>query len=794
MRPTLAATIALALTATLLPGAALASTAPEPPPPVTEEVSPAQPQEHLDLELGLVTSDPHDVALTEPTVVTELTEMPGTEPNAEVYPMPDSGYYTVTGGGWGHRIGMSQYGAHGAGIAGLSHAQILSFYYPGTNLETWDIGHVRIGITIDYDGITRVDHRDGLAVSHGTGGTAYSLPSREQWRVRATSGSASSCVLEGYNGSSWAAYQPSGMPGGCPMTFSSPTEGTVDLYLPDGSRRIYRGQLTATHHGSTNLATVNRLPMQHYLRSVVSIEMSPFFHAQALRAQAVAARTYAQRGVNGTSYYDTCDTTSCQAYRGRGARQGDGGITSYEYAENTAAVDATSGQVLTYNFPGGKGLATTMYAASTGGWTIPGGSGHPYLKAQADPYDNTPLNTRHRWTAQLTETSLESRYGIYDVTRVQVTQRDGHGLWGGRILSAKVEGYTSGGQYTYADASGTGLYLARPWPSWNTGLSSDYFTFGDPGDAPAPPPPPEDPGDVTRIAGEDRYETAAEVARHWGPGVSVAYIVNGEDYPDALAASARAGIYDAPVLLVKADDIPADTREALTRLKPGRLVVVGGSGAVSEATETALKAYTTGTMQRVSGANRYVTAANLASYYGKGQPRVFLASGEDFPDALAAAALAGKQHTPLLLTRGDDLNAATATELARLDPGEIVVLGGAASISPAVAQEAAGYATSGSYRRLAGADRYATAAKVAAEHPAGVASTIVASGEDFPDALVGAALAGRRGVPVVLVQADRLTSGAVDALSHLDPGAINVLGGTGSVTDATLAQLHDYLN
>src|SRR5690606_39012290 len=485
----------------------------------------AVPDEHLDLEYGLVTSDPEDVAVSEPTVVTSLTEMPAAETQAEVYPMPSTGYYTVTGGGWGHRIGMSQYGAHGAGIAGLTHDEILDFYYPGTSLETRDIGMIRIGITIDNDGTTRVDHRSGLAVSHGTSGTTYTLPEREQWRVRATSTTASSCVLEGYNGSSWSSYWPSGMPTGCPVTFSSPTEGTVDLYLPSGSRRIYRGQLTATHRGSSSLATVNRLPMQHYLRSVVSIEMSPYFHQQALRAQSVAARTYAQRGVNGTGYYDTCDTASCQAYRGRGARQSDGGITSYEYAENTAAVDATNGQVLTYNFPSGKALATTMYAASTGGWTIPGGAGHPYLKAQADPYDNTPLNTRHRWTAQLTATSLEARYGIHDVTRVQVTERDGYGQWGGRILSAKVEGYTSGGNYTYANASGIGLYLARPWPNWIPGLSSDYFTVGDPGEAPAPPS-----GEVTRIAGGDRYETASEVSKAWAAGVSVVYVVSGENY------------------------------------------------------------------------------------------------------------------------------------------------------------------------------------------------------------------------------------------------------------------------
>src|SRR5690606_20644759 len=145
--------------------------------------------------------DPEDVALSEPTIVTDLTQLPAAEPDAESYPMPSSGYYTVTGGGWGHRIGMSQYGAHGAGLQGLDDAEILDFYYPGTNLETWASDTIRIGITIDNDGVTRVDHRPGLAVSHGTSGTTYPLPEREQWRVRATTSNASSCVLEGYDGS-----------------------------------------------------------------------------------------------------------------------------------------------------------------------------------------------------------------------------------------------------------------------------------------------------------------------------------------------------------------------------------------------------------------------------------------------------------------------------------------------------------------------------------------------------------------------------------------------------------------
>lgn len=820
MRPSLAASLALVLTVSLLPTAAAA----DPVDPAPGGVSPspesasqasadgvtwtsetatktrdgaAKPLQKMgegvseprdewwDNDLGLLTVDPEDVAAAEPTVVTELTELPEPAPHAEVYPVPDDGVYDVTGGGWGHRIGMSQYGAHGAGLAGLDHEEILDFYYPGTRLDTHDLGQIRIGITIDNDGVTRVDHRAGLQVSHGTSGTNYALPSREQWRVRATSGNASSCVLEGRSGGNWSSYQPPGMPTGCPVTFSSPSEGTVDLYLPSGERRVYRGSLTATHHGSSTLATVNRLPMQHYLRSVVPSEMPTSFHQEGLRTQAVAARTYAARGENGTSYYDTCDTTACQMYKGRGVRTSGGGITSYEFTQTTDAVNATDGQVLTYPFPGGRDLATTMYSSSTGGWTIPAGAGHPYLVAQEDPYDDTPSNARHRWNAQLPATALESRYDIHDVTRVQVTQRDGHGLWGGRILTARVEGYTAGGQYTYANATGLGLYLARPWPNWNTGLSTDYFTFGDPGETPPP-------GEVERIAGADRYGTAAALAEQWSPGVSVTYLVNGTDYPDALAAAARAGVYDAPVLLVQQDGIPSATRDALTRLQPGRLVIIGGPESVSDAVEQDLMAYTSGTMERVYGSDRYGTAAALAGYYAAGQQRVYLASGEDFPDALASAALAGKEHAPLLLTRQGQLDQPTRDQLDRLNPGQVIVLGGTSAVSGAVASEAGSYATNG-FARVAGEDRYGTAAAIAERYPASTPSALAASGRDFPDALVGAALAGRDGAPVVLTTQSAVPRRTGDALDHIEPGSMAALGGRTVLADAVLDALAAYL-
>ncbi len=209
---------------------------------------------------------------------------------------------------------------------------------------------------------------------------------------------------------------------------------------------------------------------------------------------------------------------------------------------------------------------------------------------------------------------------------------------------------------------------------------------------------------------------------------------------------------------------------------------------------TALRAYAVSAqVQRVSGADRYATAAALASYYPVGVPRVYLASGENFPDALSVAALAGRQGVPLLLTRSDRLDAATTEQLARLDPGEVVVVGGSTTVQDSVAQQAAGFATSGTYRRLSGASRYATAAAVAEEFPSPSSQVYVAVGTTFPDALAGAALAGRRGVPLVLTPPHRVDAGTARALRDADPAAMFVLGGTSTIPDSTVDLLAAYL-
>ena len=193
-------------------------------------------------------------------------------------------------------------------------------------------------------------------------------------------------------------------------------------------------------------------------------------------------------------------------------------------------------------------------------------------------------------------------------------------------------------------------------------------------------------GTVTRIAGPDRYATAAAIsATTYAPGVAVTYVATGLNFPDALAGAAAAGSQGAPVLLVGTDEIPSATATELNRLQPGRIVILGAGGVVSANVANTLQAFTTGTVTRLSGDNRYATAAAIsAATYAPGVAIAYVATGANFPDALAGAAAAGWQGAPILLVTKDSIPAATAAELQRLNPGRVVILGSTGVVSEAV--------------------------------------------------------------------------------------------------------------
>lgn len=182
-----------------------------------------------------------------------------------------------------------------------------------------------------------------------------------------------------------------------------------------------------------------------------------------------------------------------------------------------------------------------------------------------------------------------------------------------------------------------------------------------------------------------RYDTAAALSSSvFGTSVPVAYVASGETFPDALSGSAAAGTLGGPVLLVQPTGSYSQSFvDELHRLNPAKVVLLGGYNAISQLTETYLRAEVDPIpLSRISGADRYDTSVAISvAVFGPGVPYVFLTTGQNYPDGLAAGAIAGSKHVPVLLTRKTCLPQPVAEEIARLNPSQVYVLGGPAAVA-----------------------------------------------------------------------------------------------------------------
>jgi len=192
-------------------------------------------------------------------------------------------------------------------------------------------------------------------------------------------------------------------------------------------------------------------------------------------------------------------------------------------------------------------------------------------------------------------------------------------------------------------------------------------------------------GSTLRLSGADRYATAAAISRAaFAPGVDAVFISTGTNFPDALAGAPASATLGGPLLLVSATSIPTATRNELSYLKPKRIVILGGPSVVSSTVATQLDAYTSGPVSRWSGADRFATAATIATQAFPSAGSVFVANGFGFPDALAGGPSAGAFSGPLVLTAPKSLPTASRQQLTRLKPARVFILGGTSVVSESV--------------------------------------------------------------------------------------------------------------
>ncbi|WP_130011372.1 cell wall-binding repeat-containing protein [Serinicoccus sediminis] len=192
---------------------------------------------------------------------------------------------------------------------------------------------------------------------------------------------------------------------------------------------------------------------------------------------------------------------------------------------------------------------------------------------------------------------------------------------------------------------------------------------------------------VQRVTGKDRYAVSSEVATSfWEQGGATVYLATGQNWPDGLTGGAAAAYRGAPLLLTKHAEVPTPVMDALRYLRPDEIVVLGGTGAVSGDVVTALKAGLGGSsapsIRRIDGTDRYVVSARVAREIPATQASAFVATGRNFPDALAGGALAGQVGSPMLLVRPDGLPTQTAQTLEQRRPGYVGAFGGPGAIQP----------------------------------------------------------------------------------------------------------------
>lgn len=287
------------------------------------------------------------------------------------------------------------------------------------------------------------------------------------------------------------------------------------------------------------------------------------------------------------------------------------------------------------------------------------------------------------------------------------------------------------------------------------------------------------PVTVSRLAGADRYATAIEVSKKFAPGVARVYLASGTDYPDALSAGPAAAHFSSPVLLTQPDSLQASVKAEIQRLKPQSIIVVGGSNAISDAVLAAVKAL--GTTVRIGGADRYATSQLIVrNAFGAGSAATaYVASGLDFPDALAAAPAAARYAGPVVLVPGhaNAVDASTVKLLKDLGTKTVKLAGGPVAVSTGIENSLKSAFGAAAVNRFAGADRYGTALAINKDAFAASATVYLATGTGFADAVVGGALAGVTTGPLYLTPSTCVAGTVLSEITRLAATKVVLFGG-----------------
>lgn len=689
-------------------------------------------------------------------------------------------YYTFMSRGFGHGIGMSQYGAKGFAEAGKDYVTILRHYYgsQGTDANT----KVSVFPSEPIRDV-KLDH------GAGSGDDAYT---KATWTLRPGSvGSALSVYASTGATSSadgWSTFTAEGdkirwtQPGGRQFLYSD----TIAVWGVSGSPRLtqvkegtgqygheyvrFRGELRLTAKGG-KIKLVNRVSMPEYLYGVVPRESPASWPAEALKAQAVAARSYSWNTV-GELYTDT----RSQVYGGHSRGIDRAAPTMHEDSRTNSAVDKTLGCCVTYS----GDVVTTYFMSTSGGYTennenVWAGTARPYLRGVPDPYEVYAGASLHSWKTA-TYTAAEVRTKLRSAGMADAVLPNP--IADMRITARGVSGRPTAVEFTSATGVKTSVSGYSEMLRFRNAFGwGDHWFVVDPV--------------TTRISGSDRYATSVAASQRvfttkGGSNPAAAVVIaSGAAPADALAASSLAGaVGGAPILLTPGGELDSGVATEIARLGVTKAYVVGGTAVLSEHVRSeVLAAGSVSSVTRFGGYDRYDTARLIALEVERlgGDPRVIIVNGDTLIDAVTAAGWAYSKSIPIIPVKANSIPAASVSALATLRPTHSMIVGGTSVVSEAVKTK-----LPNATRPVSGVDRYATARAMCwhltAQEGFNEGSLYIASGTNMVDALAIGPVSGHNRNPLLLAKAYELPTATRMEIEGSGSWRVHIAGGEGALS------------
>ncbi|PAE25804.1 SpoIID/LytB domain-containing protein [Bacillus sp. 7894-2] len=562
------------------------------------------------------------------------------------------------------------------------------------------------------------------------------------------------------------------------------------------SVKQYLGVVKYTVENSKYVRPINiNIPFEDYLKGVVPHEMPAEWNLEAVKAQAVAARTYSAAKIGQT----VADTQAFQVYGG------------YEWHPNSSkAVEETAGKVMKYN----GSRISAVYSSSNGGSIEASGNlwgyDHPYLQAKQDPYDpvrpwsvtynKDQIDTRKLdlenpgswWSSTYERTpgvANNIKNWLYDlgyenneikIVRIPEIKFIGKNSSGRSIdASITVEFFVknkSTGEFvmengkikTFVETkqrTANSMRVILGTSNMKSTLVTGSEVLGH-----------------TRLGGMDRFDVAINVSKNGWSTANTVVLANWEAFGDALAAAPLAYKHNGPLLLTKPKSLTPRIKDEIKRLKTKNVIIVGGPISVSDGIVSELKGMGI-SVKRIAGNSRMQVAENIAKEIGSSS-KVVIADGFNFPDALSIAPYAAKNGYPILLTNNKhNLEKSTQSLIDSRNITQTIISGGPLSVSDTV------YNSVPNPKRFGGNHRYDVSAKIANAYFSNSQNAFITRGDVFADALTGSVLAAKNNAPILLIKPDSLTTVIGKSIANNVFDQFTILGGPISVNESVANNL-----